>query len=443
MVDQQSASMMSCAGNRDLHTPYMDSIAARGVRFDRAYCTNPLCIPSRFSLLTGRRPSEIGLWSNRTSHLPPLAAQFEGRALGHLLQQAGYLTAYAGKVHLPRMKAEDIGFEVISADEREAMAEDCAAFLQRRHNQPFCLFASFINPHDICMMALCDFATTDHEKLLVDICRTEQKTLDVVLQRPEDVDEGTFISQYCPPLPPNYEPQEDEPEAIRLMLEARPFRAAARERWNASRWREHRWAYARLTEKVDSEIGIVLESLRASPYADNTVVIFTSDHGELDAAYRMEHKSTHYEPACRIPLIIDAPGVANPGAVAQELVSNGLDLMPTICDYAGAAVPPELSGRSLRPLVEGREIGEWRTALPLENACGRAIVTQNFKYFQADIGQSAEQLYDRQTDPWEKRNALQDPALAAELSDLRHLHKQLFQTPVRDEATVLADLESS
>jgi choline-sulfatase len=123
LADQQSASMMGCAGNPYLRTPAMDSLAASGMRFDRAYCTNPVCVPSRFSLMTGRMPSEIGLRSCDISQVEPVSKSILDSGLGWLIRNAGYEAVYGGKVHLPRMSPEDIGFDTISVDERDGLAE--------------------------------------------------------------------------------------------------------------------------------------------------------------------------------------------------------------------------------------------------------------------------------------------------------------------------------
>ncbi|MGD8238885.1 MAG: sulfatase-like hydrolase/transferase, partial [Armatimonadota bacterium] len=327
MTDQQHARMASCTGNRHLNTPALDSIAAYGVRFDRAYCTNPVCVPSRFSLFTGRMPSEIGLRSNRSRHLPEISERIKRLGLGWLLREAGYETVYGGKVHLPkRLSPEDIGFDVLTKDERDGLADACAGYIAREHDRPYFLVASFINPHDICYMGIRDFATTDFDKALLRNGETELATLDRALQRPPAVAEEEFFEELCPPVPPNFEPQEDEPEAIRMLLKERPFRWQERQEWSERRWREHRWAYCRLTESVDAQIGKILDAIRSRDCNGDTVIIFTSDHGDHDAAHRMEHKTVPYEEAASIPLLISQPGTTPAGAVDEtHLVSNGLD----------------------------------------------------------------------------------------------------------------------
>ena len=101
LTDQQNATMLSCAGNRHVRTPAMDSIAERGTRFERAYCMNPVCVPSRFSLFTGRRGSDIGLLNNNDAHINEIPATIQENALGWQMRRAGYRTAYGGKTHFP------------------------------------------------------------------------------------------------------------------------------------------------------------------------------------------------------------------------------------------------------------------------------------------------------------------------------------------------------
>lgn len=426
-TDQQNARMMSCAGNRYLHTPAMDSLTAQGVRFERAYCANPVCTPSRFSLMTGRMPSEIGLRNNDHRHIDAIPEQILGQGLGWLLRRAGYETAYGGKVHLPKMTPEDLGFDIISDDERDDLADACAQFISQKRDRPSFLVASFINPHDICYMAIRDFAETDHEQRLLQTSPAEIAALDAALQWPAGISEDTFFADHCPPLPGNFEIQIDEPEAIGRMQARSPFKRKAREQYDERRWRLHRWAYCRLTERVDAQIGRLLSALRASGQAENTMVVFTSDHGDMDAAHRMEHKTAFYEEAARVPLIIAWPGVTPAGAVDAHLVSNGLDLLPTFCDFGGAETPKDIAGLSLRPLAEGKFPPAWRTALPVESEMGRMIVTERYKYMLHDEGLHREQLIDLVADPGETRNAAADPEQRDRLQSLRRHFAESFR----------------
>jgi len=410
--------MMGCAGNPHLDTPALDRLAAESVRFERAYCTNPVCVPSRFSLMTGQMPSEINLRSNDDSHIMSIPDHITHSGLGHIMKNAGYDVAYAGKQHLPKMHAEDLGFDVITKDERDELATTCADHIQQERDKPFFLVASFINPHDICYMAIREHAEVESSKRILENGKTEVATLEEALRLPEGATDAML-----PPLPPNYEPQQDEPEIIQALLEQRPFKKNARNNWSDRQWRLHRWAYCRLTERVDRQIGVVLDALRKSGKDRDTLIIFSSDHGDLDGAHRLEHKTAFYEEACRIPLLVRPAGGLPGGRVDRtHLVSNGLDLLPTLCDYAGAMVPDGRIGQSIRPLVEEQTPEFWRTHIPVESEFGRMIISNNFKYMLYDEGENHEQLIDLQKDPGEMRNALSDPDLA----DIVQHHRVLF-----------------
>lgn len=433
LTDQQHSRMMSCAGNASVSTPAMDSLAAGGTRFTRAYCANPVCVPSRFTLFTGRMPSAIGMWGN--GRVEGVSKEpYEREGIGWKLREAGYETAYGGKQHFPiGLTAGGLGFEEIETDERDRLAATCADFLRQRTDsaRPFCLVASFINPHDICYQAIRDFASSDMDHLLLRKGALECETLDAALKRPDGIDEETFFKEVCPPLPPNFEIQEGEPEAIAEMVRARGFRERARNEYTERQWRLHRWAYKRLTEMVDAQIGRVLDALRESGLEENTVVLFTSDHGDHDGAHRLEHKSTGYEESAGVPLIVSQPGVTVPGRVDDtHLVSNGLDLIPTLCDYAGIPVPGGLEGQSLRPLAEGRPVEGWREVVRVESSVCRMIVTGRYKYALHHTGERAEQLFDLEHDPGEMRNAAGDPEMAEVLEAHRRRFREVFPGPV-------------
>ncbi|MFW6039388.1 MAG: sulfatase [bacterium] len=428
-TDQQHWRMMSCAGNPHVHTPAMDRLAAVGTRFERVYCANPVCVPSRFTMFTGHMPSAIDMRGITVPHAgEPLPTYIERGGLGWLLQRAGYRCLYGGKQHLPRTTAEKLGFEIVTIDERDQLADTCADIVRRPLAEPFCLVGSFVNPHDICYMAIGDSLQSESERKLWQQASTERAALEDALKRPADVDDdATFFTQHCPPLPPNFEPQTDEPEAITHLLADRPFRVRARRAWSEQRWREHRWAYARLTESVDRQIGRVVDALDESSPQRDTVIIFLSDHGDMDAAHRMEHKSTFYEEAARVPLIVRDPSGASVGQVNdRDVVSAGLDLIPTCCDYAGIDPPAELEGRSLRPLIEGRLLDPPRCAVKLECQIARAVITRRYKYVRCDEGAHAEQLYDLEADPHETRNAADDAAQQDALIEHRALFDEMF-----------------
>jgi len=412
IADQMQADMLSCAGNPYAKTPMLDSLAATGTRFALTYTADPVCEPARFSLMTGLMPSRIRMERNeddrqaRVNVNPGILAC----SLGHVFSRAGYDTVYGGKIHLP-MSIEEAGFKYIQKDEGPKLADSCVNFLRKPHHRPFLMVASFINPHDICYMALSE---ADHPGKI-----TGPKPLLEVTTLPAGLTQEQFASQW-PPLPANHAIPEGEPENI-LSGDPRAFRLYAREHFTESDWRLHRWAYSRLAELVDAQIGRVLTALRETGLDSNTVVVFTSDHGDMDASHHLEHKSVFYEEAARVPFIVSWKGVTKPGAVDREhLVSTGQDLLPTLCDFAGIAAPANLKGRSVRALAEGRPAA-WRETQAAENGESRMVRSARYKYVVYSAGARREFLADLQTDPGEMKNLALDPAFAGVLARHRQL----------------------
>ena len=246
------------------------------------------------------------------------------------------------------------------------------------------MVVSLINPHDICYQAIRAFASEPH--LLVN-AQIELANLDQALRPPPGIDQETFLRDCLPPLPENFEVQDDEPEMISEVINRRWFRAAARERWSAGDWRLHRWAYARLMEKVDRQIGVVLDAITASGQEQETLVIMTSDHGDHAGAHRLEHKTFFYDQAARVPWIMSLPGRIPAGRTEDHcLVATGLDLLATCCSYAGVEVPAPCRGFSVQAAAEGRSGAVVRDAVYGENLISRMLVTARHKYVRYDRG---------------------------------------------------------
>jgi len=424
ITDQQNASMMSCAGNRWLKTPALDGIAAQGVRFTNAYATNPVCIPSRFSLQTGHYPSEINLMDNNTKPVnKEKVISMYPKSLGNLFRNAGYQTYYGGKVHLPvtNWKIGDWGYDVLTYNERDSLAAVCADFLlhRKKNDKPFLLISSFINPHDICLDAI-KWATPESD--LAKNSPKEVKEVDEALKLPEGVSKEEFFAKYCPPLPANHAPMIGETSGVDSLLKLRSFRGIVRDKWSDEDWRMHRWAYARLTERVDAQIGIVMEALKKSGLAENTIVIFTSDHGDLDAAHKLEHKTFFYQESINIPFLVSYPWMKQKGIVdSTHLVNNGLDLLPTLCDFAGIKAPSDITGKSVVPLTNQAEGINWRKHIFLETEIGFLIHTGRYKYELDGIGRNREMFVDLKSDPGETINTINEPKYKKEADKLREL----------------------
>ncbi len=398
MTDQQSSEALSCRlGHRYLNTPHLDSLAAEGAFFSRAYCANPLCVPSRTSMFTGRYPVETGVQTNDTT--PIDFQRFPN--LGTLFRRAGYQTAYFGKWHLPYRedRPDAHGFEItrVRRLKDDAVAAAAANFLKSERREPFLMVASFVNPHDICQWA-----------------------------RGEPLPQGEIGAppppEQCPPLRPNHAPQADEPDIMTLMrrsYQSSPMFPVAD--FDAGKWRQYIWAYYRLIEKVDALIGLLLRALRESGCDKRTLIVFLSDHGDCQGAHGWNQKTVFYEEAARVPLILCWPGVTKP-QVSDRLVHTGVDLIPTLCDFAGLEPPAGLPGLSLRAGAEGRRDPDPRRYVVVSNKLvqgapvegrtpmpeGRMVRSQRYKYCVYSEGVRRESLVDLVNDPGEMKNLAGD-----------------------------------
>lgn len=232
-TDQQSATMLSCADNPFLHTPHLDALAADGVRFEKAYSAQPLCMPQRCTWYTGVMPHEHGI----TFNLPQKRLQAESM-MGHIFQKIGYNTGYSGKWHVqvPADDRDEHGFEwtsnLIANGADQGIAPDFDRFLTEYtdSDKPFLFSASYNNPHNICEAT---------------------RGMDL-----PDGNPGMFENlDDLPPLPDNFEAPENEPSVIRTVQSMYSEKNYPTANWDETRWRLHRWQYCRMVELVDQHIG--------------------------------------------------------------------------------------------------------------------------------------------------------------------------------------------
>jgi choline-sulfatase len=373
----------------------MDSLAARGVSFTRAYTANPLCVPARTSMLTGQPPHVTGFQTNDLT--VPLDARY--RCFGARFREAGYDTGYFGKWHLP-LPAKDSaahGFGVMGAIRNNGADADipapAAAFIRQSREKPFLLVTSFVNPHNICEWA-----------------RGEELKDGAVGEPPPP--------ERCPPAVENLAPPSDEADGVLLMRRSyqsnRLFPVGG---FDQNKWRQYRWAYFRMIEKVDAHLATVLAALRDSSQLDRTVIVFTSDHGDAQGAHGWNQKTVFYDTVSRVPLIIVGPGFAR-GSTSDRLVSSGIDLFPTLCDFAGIEAPAGLPGLSLKASALDPTTADPRRYVVSENRMvqgapvdgrtpelsGRMVRSARFKYCAYDTGSRRESLFDLQRHPGEMVN---------------------------------------
>jgi len=422
-TDQQHHRLTGHAGDRYVRTPALDRLAREGTSFGLTYVANPVCVPARYSLLTGYMPHRFGgLETNRQSTgepLPTIADWVSTPTVGPCLRAAGYETFYGGKLHvegLPMFNREAerrFGFRCLIDNSREELALRARDFLLgrgqgARQRDPFFLWASFINPHDICR--------------LVDRETGKFSAGELTLDR-------------CPPLPANFAPTRDEPRwiasfrdgtlgdesSLELGLNRRFGRSS--QAWTDAEWRLYRGAYRSFMGDVDRQIGIVLDALRESGLEPDTVVIFTSDHGDHDGEHRLTMKRSFYEAAVHVPLLVRWPGQVAAGRVDEtHLVNNCSDLLPTLCDLAGVAAPAGLPGRSFARLARGEDPARWRDYVVSETVAGRMLRSARYKYCVLHHdGVSEELLCDLHEDPLETVNLAGSPAHRRVLRDHRTL----------------------
>jgi arylsulfatase A-like enzyme len=421
-TDQQTFSALSATGNPWLRTPNMDLLARHGVSFARSYCPSPICGPSRGAFAYGRHPHEMGVrYNGETPH-----AQLS--SIGQILRDSGYDTTWTGKWHLPASypKASEIqGFHYLPLPENlqgaflgdvadMQFAQRAGAYLRWHAGlsaKPWFLGVSLHNPHDICYYFMNSGQHTDMPE-----------------PDPRNIDPHNL-----PPLPANHDAIADESQYLRKRRAQTRYGAEIGNYGTdlaAAHWRAYLKSYYSMTETVDRCLAPVLRGLEAGGWTDNTLVVFTSDHGEGMAAHKWYTKLSLYEETLRVPFIAIAPGqwkLGNGRTESHALVS-GLDFAATCADYAGADTPAvaALHGRSLRPLIEGTAAPEsWREHLvvPIDlsperpDETGRAVMSADgWKYHVYSGGDQAEALYDLNSDPGETRNRIAgEPAIRAQL----------------------------
>ncbi len=424
ITDQQSADAMSNRiGSQYIKTPNMDYLANHGITFTRAYCANPLCIPSRSSMFTGLYPHQVGIQENDNEKtLNSVSFQM----MGTIFQKGGYETGYVGKWHLPYPIKDKTshGFEYtaqIASKGFDALIPDAAIqFIHQKHEKPFLLVTSFCNPHNICEWA-----------------------------RGQELPDGPIGTppgaELCPPLATNHFPGKNESDIVSLLrtsAHASPMFPVGN--FDDTKWRQYRWAYYRMIEKVDGEIGKILEVLRNTGIDKNTVIVFLADHGDSQGAHLLNQKTNFFEEVVNVPFIITLPEKSKP-EISTQLIQTGIDLIPTICDYAGIKVPVELPGMSTKRMAEGKTGSQIReyvvtSVKPIQGAevngvkpdpDGRMVRGERYKYWIYSQGKQRESLFDTKNDPGEMVNLATDSKYKTILNEYRK-HLETWCTEYKD-----------
>ena len=426
-------------GHALVQSPHIDRLAAQGMRFDRAYCQYPVCNPSRSSFLTGLYPEQTGVLSNQDSfrvHIPEVAT------LPQWFKQHGYFTARVGKLFhygVPSQIGTDgmddarswhqvvnprgidrevhdrihtltpgqfggtlswLSLDEAEGDHTDALGASAAIELLERHHpaqtgQPFFLAVGFYRPHTPYVAP----------RQYFDLYPLDQ--IEPVLERPDDRDDIPVAALA------------DRPKQRALTVEQR---------------REIIQAYYASISFMDAQVGRLLDALERLDLADQTIIVFVSDHGYHLGHHGLWQKGDLFEGSVRVPLIVALPVPRHAGTATEALVEL-VDLYPTLVELSGLPQPEHLAGRSLKPILEdpahpgkpaaltvARSRARWtRPDMPNRTILGHTIRTPRFRYTEWADGEAGTELYDYDADPQEYTNLAEMPEHAETVARLKHL----------------------
>ena len=449
-------------------TPNIDQLAKEGMLFEKSFCSNSICGPSRAVIMSGKHSHKNGFMNNGNSF------DWTQQIFPKLLQKAGYQTAIYGKSHL---KAQPQGFDdwavlpgqglyynpdMIFPNGRRRIDGYCTDVVtdlavdwlknKRQAGQPFMMMVQHKAPHRNWMPAL------RHLHLYDDIDIPEPATLfdkwednapparhqELEIDRHMDLNYDLFVD-----LTPNYNQpasqKRQDRSAWRNMKRMSPDQL---KKWRAAyapkdaafhkaklsgkalvRWKFQRYAknYLRCVKGVDESVGRLRATLKELGLADNTIVIYCSDQGFYVGDHGWYDKRWMYEESLMMPFIVHWPGVTKPGSRDQHLIQN-LDYAETFLDIAGAKIPADMQGASLVPLLRGQDPKNWRTSIyyhyyeyPSVHMIPRhyGIRTERYKLMHFYQFGNEWELYDLQSDPDELQNLYGNKGTAKLTGDLK------------------------
>ena len=435
LVDDMRWDEVRAAGHPFVETPNMDRLAREGARFLNAFATTPLCSPSRASFLTGQYPHTNGIVDNtaRPSHQLPVFPRD--------LQRAGYLTAFFGKWHMGNDDSPRPGFDhwVAMPGQGEAidpqlnvdgqriktsgyvtdlLTDRVERFIERAGDRPFLVYLA-------------------HKAVHPNVVQRDDGSVGSLPGQPggfvaAERHRGRYAGRVMPRRPSAFEPPLGKPALLRRIGDLPPLG-----RETATTDEEIRGRLEMLLA-VDDSLGRIVGVLEKRGTLDNTVVVFTSDHGYFYGEHGLsEERRLAYEEAIRIPFLVRYPPLVRAGTTPAEIVLS-LDLAPTLVELAGASpapgVPVLVQGRSLVPVFRNAardpstssgspratSSGDWRSSFLVEyfsdtvfprirNMGYVAVRTSRHKYIQYQELEGMNELYDLDSDPYEQRNLIDAP----------------------------------
>ncbi|MCH9022436.1 MAG: sulfatase-like hydrolase/transferase, partial [Planctomycetes bacterium] len=334
--------------------------------------------------------------------------------MGKIFKDSGYETAYFGKWHiaLDSKNKEVHGFDTFDDKSSRSNPARAVEFLKKTHDRPFLAVASFLGPHEICQWA------------------RKEEIPGAQLADPPPLQER-------PPLRTNFEPPKNETDIMTHMRKSYQLdRRFPVGNYTDEDWRRLIWGYYRLIERADGMVGEVMTALRESGQEENTLVVFLSDHGDCHGAHRWNQKTVFYDESARVPFIISWKG-KTPKGTSRTLLNTGVDVIPTLCDFAGITAPDDLPGKSLKASALGKTHTWKRDYVVIQNhmiQCepvdgkllkphGRMVRSDRYKYCLYSEGQRRESLIDMEKDPGEMVNQAANP----DFKDVLNQHRAFLK----------------
>ncbi len=421
MTDQQRGDCLGIDGHPVLQTPYLDHLAASGVRFRRAYTACPVCVPARRTLMTGQTPAHHGVVMNYDTAL-------QGPTLPGELSKAGYQTHLVGKLHLwPKRKL--YGFMSADWDDSPGTGGDYQRWLEEQGiRAPRPGFSHGANQNGWVsrpwhLEERLHFTNWCADKAMEFLDRRDPTVpffLKVSFHQPHQpcTPPAAYYDRYMNmdlPAPPvgDWARVFDRPQIGQAVTSWRTALTPAQQK-------QYQAGYYGCVNHIDDQIGRVLDNLPR-----NTVILFVSDHGDMLGDHQWIRKRSAFEGSARIPFLANFPasmGIPT-GQVRNEPVEL-MDVMPTLLDVAGAPIPDSVDGRSLLPLLRGQDTA-WRdvlhgecSAVP-ETGSGQQYLTDGRMKYIWHPGEGREYYFDLENDPQEMRNLADDTGRAGELATWR------------------------
>lgn len=418
LVDDQRNTTLGCAGHPQIKTPVIDSLAARGVRFENAFVQTPICMASRANIFTGLTTTTNGYHANPST---PVTRDDLATSFPTLLRQAGYQTAFYGKQHVNWEKGVD-GMKTMFNEHEvlfrnpylktmpdgslrhvdEIIGDKSVAFVQAQSaEKPFFLYLSFNISH----------------------AEDSDRRPGYHYQWPA-AEDGLF--EDIEPVRPNLDDPkyyEATPDFLKTTINR------TRYFWGydtPEKYRVNMRALYRMLAGMDRIVGRVMTALKEKGFDENTIIIYSADNGYYLGDRGFQGKWSHYDQSLHVPLIVCDPRMKSElrGRVLKETAVS-LDIPATILDLVALPVPAKYQGFSLKPLLAGEHPKNWRTDFYVEHHANPAQIATWFgvrdnRYTYANYYlNKAELLYDRERDPTELTNVAADPAYAATLAQLR------------------------